>query len=92
MVGPHDGLVSGAAFGLCACRRGGPDGSQRDQVPGGDRVRGPGETVNGALSLTYFLREYSFGVLRWPAFLLSDYVYLVPRILLPMKDSMILSP
>jgi hypothetical protein len=53
---------------------------------------GLGETVNGALSLTYFLREYSFGVLRWPAFLLSDYVYLVPRILLPMKDSMILSP
>jgi hypothetical protein len=53
---------------------------------------GLGETLNGALSLTYFLREYSFGVLRWPAFLLSDYIYLVPRVLLPMKDSMILSP
>jgi hypothetical protein len=50
------------------------------------------ETLNGALSLTYFLREYSFGVLRWPVFLLSDYIYLVPRVLLPMKDSMILSP
>jgi len=50
------------------------------------------ETLNGALSLTYFLREYSFGVLRWPVYLLSDYIYLVPRILLPTKDSMILSP
>jgi len=53
---------------------------------------GLSETLNGALSLTYFLREYSFGVLRQPVYLLSDYVYLVPRILLPMKDSMILSP
>jgi hypothetical protein len=53
---------------------------------------GLGETLNGALSLTYFLREYSFGVLRWPVYLLSDYVYLVPRIFLPMKDSMVLNP
>ena len=42
--------------------------------------------------MTYFLREYSFGVLRWPVYLLSDCIYLVPRILLPMKDSMIISP
>ena len=50
------------------------------------------ETLYGAFSLTYFLREYSFGVLRWPVYLLSDCIYLVPRILLPMKDSMIISP
>jgi hypothetical protein len=50
------------------------------------------ETLYGAFSLTFFLREYSFGILRWPAFLLSDYVYLVPRVLLPLKDSMILTP
>lgn len=53
---------------------------------------GVAETLYGAFSLTYFLREYSLEVLRWPVFLLSDYIYLVPRILLPMKDSMILSP
>ncbi len=50
------------------------------------------ETLYGSLSLFYFLCEYSFGVLKWPVFLVSDYLYLVPRVFLPMKDSLILSP
>jgi hypothetical protein len=50
------------------------------------------ETLYGSLSLFYFLCKYSVGVLKWPVFLASDYIYLVPRIFLPMKDSLILSP
>jgi len=62
------------------------------QSPGEIAFGGLAETVNDSLSLTYFLSNYSFGVLRWPAFLISDYIYLVPRVFLPTKDSMILSP
>jgi len=53
---------------------------------------GLAETLNGALSLTYFLGDYAFAVVRWPIFLLSDYIYLVPRIILPSKDTLVLNP
>src|SRR5260370_28914313 len=39
---------------------------------------GLSETLNGALSLTYFLREDSFGILTSPIYLLSIYFYLFP--------------
>jgi hypothetical protein len=50
-----------------------------------------GESLNSAFSLNYFLHEYPFGIFRWPMPLLSDYIYLVPRVVLPMKDSMLVS-
>jgi len=58
---------------------------------GGDRVEAWGRPST-ARSLYLFSAGIFFRSSALAGFLLSDYVYLVPRILLPMKDSMILSP
>jgi len=46
------------------------------------------EPLYCSFSLTNFLVNGDFGTLRWPIFLLHDFVNVVPRFIFPMKDSM----
>ena len=50
------------------------------------------EPLYTSFSAIHFLSEGSFPVFRWPIFLLSDFINLVPTIILPNKAELLLSP